>query len=136
MFVHCFRNDAMMMQLLQSSHHAVEIYGHCSGTVITESAVEDLSDRIVPYGGYMPEEGLYDEDDVNPLNNLTIAEKLDIALEMAECLGDMHGKQRLKINVLLLFLYSFVQFMKALMVVFWFMTMFKWLSFGVARMDI
>lgn len=82
----------MMMNLLQTSHHVVNIYGHCSGTVVTESALEDMSDYIVPFGGYLPKAGLSDEHDVDPLNNLTVAEKLDIALEMAECLSDMHSK--------------------------------------------
>lgn len=80
------------MNLLQKSPRIVSLYSHCAGTVVTEAAVQDLSDVVVPFGGYEPEEGLFDEHDVDPLNNLTASEKLDVALEMAEAIADMHGK--------------------------------------------
>ena len=86
------RNDALVMNLLQSSPRIVSLYSHCAGTVVTEAAVQDLSDVVVPFGGYKPEEEEFDNDDVDPLNNLTVSEKLNIALEMAEAIADMHGK--------------------------------------------
>ena len=85
------RNDAMMMQLLQPSPHIIDMYAHCAFSLITETAIEDIEHLIMPTGGIEPEEGLMDEDDVNPMNNLTVSEKLELSLELATCLAEMHG---------------------------------------------
>ena len=79
------------MERLTSSPRIVNIYGACSTSVAVEPALYDVYDSILPRDYIDPEKDLHDEFDVDPQNNFTAEEKLDIALTMAESLADMHG---------------------------------------------
>jgi serine/threonine protein kinase len=92
------RNEALAMELLTSSPRISNIYGHCAVSLSVEPAPGDIADTIVPYykafqnyRGVMPQATLDYHSRVHPLNNLTAAEKLDIALAMTESLADIHG---------------------------------------------
>ena len=92
------RKDAMVMELLSSSPHAINLYSHCAMSSFVEFAPLDMSDYIMPTSGYAPKrlvrrgDAQNDELDDAPLNDhISPEEKLDIALGMAKSLEAMHG---------------------------------------------
>jgi len=91
--------EAVAMEALSSSAHIVDIYGYC-GTSLQAEALTEFKSTLVP------ERGQDDYDygrieqrdldklqrkDVYPLNNLTLAEKLDYALQMSLAVAELHG---------------------------------------------
>eukprot|EP00581_Thalassiosira_minuscula_P014663 CAMPEP_0183717510 /NCGR_PEP_ID=MMETSP0737-20130205/11110_1 /TAXON_ID=385413 /ORGANISM="Thalassiosira miniscula, Strain CCMP1093" /LENGTH=631 /DNA_ID=CAMNT_0025946973 /DNA_START=240 /DNA_END=2132 /DNA_ORIENTATION=+ len=90
------RKDAMMMELLSSSPHAINIHSHCAMSSVTEFAPIDIEEYVLPTTGYAPKmfmrRGAKNTDLDGPLNeHISPEEKLQIALEMAKCLATMHG---------------------------------------------
>lgn len=95
--------DANIMEKLTSSQRIVSAYAHCGTAVLLERLASSINREVVPrhkvkgrsYGGYMPQKILdayfQTNGDVQPLNNYTIAEKLDVALAIAETLAELHG---------------------------------------------
>jgi serine/threonine protein kinase len=84
--------DAIVMERLTNSPRIVDIYGHCSTTIISEPMPSsDVSDDIIPGDGSAKQADLDKLDDVYPQNNLTATQKLEMSLEMAEGLADIHG---------------------------------------------
>jgi serine/threonine protein kinase len=83
--------DAIVMERLTHSPRIVDIYGHCSTTIISEPMPSDVSDDIIPGDGSAKQADLDKLDDVYPQNNLTATQKLEMSLEMAEGLADIHG---------------------------------------------
>jgi hypothetical protein len=92
-------NEAVVMERLTSSPRIVDIYGHC-GTSLAAEYLQDITLELVPGKsilasdrGRMKQTDLdqMQMDDVHPMNNLTLAEKLDKALIMAESMADLHG---------------------------------------------
>jgi serine/threonine protein kinase len=92
-------NEAVIMERLTSSERIVDIYGHC-GTSLAAEYMQDITLELVPGKsilagdrGRMKQTDLdqMQMDDVHPMNNLTVAEKLDKALVMAESMADLHG---------------------------------------------
>jgi hypothetical protein len=85
--------ESIILERLTSSPRVLDIYSHCGSTVLVEAMASDINDQIVPPTGYMRQSKLDElqEDDVHPLNNFTVSEKLQIALDMAESLADIHG---------------------------------------------
>jgi serine/threonine protein kinase len=84
--------DAIVMERLTHSPHIVDIYGHCSMTIISEPMPSDVWDDIIPGGdGNAKQADLDKLDNVYPQNNLTATQKLEMSLEMAEGLADIHG---------------------------------------------
>ena len=103
--------EAKTMEVLTASPAVSNIYGHCSTTLFVEAANE-LTFDIVPYDrewqserGRISHERLRekqrreqkelggdgDEDEPYSMNRFTAEEKLDMALQMAESLAEMHG---------------------------------------------
>jgi serine/threonine protein kinase len=85
--------ESIILERLTPSLRVLDIYSYCGYTVLVEAMASEMNDQIVPPKGYMPQSKL-DElqvDDVHPLNNFTASEKLQIALDMAESLADIHG---------------------------------------------
>lgn len=85
------RKEALIMERLSSSPHVLDIYGHCGITVLVEAMVSDLVEDIVPGTGIASQKELDALDRVLPRNNFTAFEKLQIALDMALSLADLHG---------------------------------------------
>jgi hypothetical protein len=85
--------EAIILERLTSSERIVDMYGHCGTSIFAEYMKEDVTPDIVPGHGYMPQKDLdkLETTDVHPMNNLTLVEKLDMALVMAESLADIHG---------------------------------------------
>jgi hypothetical protein len=85
--------EAIIMERLTSSERIVDMYGHCGTSIFAENMKEDVTLDIVPGDGYMRQKDLdkLETTDVHPMNNLTLAEKLDMAIVMAESLADIHG---------------------------------------------
>ena len=86
------RMDALISERLTFSSRIVDMYGHCGLSILAEWLPGgDLESMAVPTSGFIKQEDLHDEMDVNPQNNLTAIEKLVIAKEMAEALAVLHG---------------------------------------------
>jgi serine/threonine protein kinase len=85
--------ESIILERLTSSPRILDIYSHCGLTVLVEAMASEITDQIVPPKGYMRQSKLDElqKHDVFPLNNFTVSEKLQIALEMAESLADIHG---------------------------------------------
>lgn len=83
--------DALVMERLTKSPRIIDIYGHCGTAVWVEALPYEIEEVIVPGEGYIKQEDLHDEIDVNPQNDYNASEKLEMALAMAESLADLHG---------------------------------------------
>jgi serine/threonine protein kinase len=85
------QKDALVMERLTSSPRILDIFGHCSTSIIVEPMPYEVEEYIVPGKGMAKQEDLDNYDDVKPMNDYTVAEKLQIALDMAESIADLHG---------------------------------------------
>lgn len=83
------RMDALVMERLTASPRIADIYGHCATSVYSEFLPDEAEERFIPGDGDGSD--LNDKDDVDPKNNFTISEKLDLTLQMAESIADLHG---------------------------------------------
>lgn len=83
-------HEAIIMERLTSSPTIVNIYGHCATSVIAEVMPEELTTKIVPLPGYIKQTDLNNRPTLCQ-NNLTLEEKLEIAVVMAESMAEMHG---------------------------------------------
>lgn len=76
------RRDALVMERLTSSLHIVNIYGYCGNSGIFEySEGGDIDDLIWPTHG---------------LSNVTMSEKLGIAVQIANGISELHSRLRSK----------------------------------------
>lgn len=85
------RKEAMILERLTHSPRVLDIYGYCGTSVVVEAMEEDLHTKIIIGEGYISQKKLNKLDDVYPQNNFTASEKLQISLDMAESLADLHG---------------------------------------------
>jgi serine/threonine protein kinase len=92
--------ENLIMDQLTASPGIVDIYGSCGTSSMLERMAEVITTSIVPgidvhdyERGYIKQEELnkLQKNDVHPMNNLTAEEKLDMALDMAESIADLHG---------------------------------------------
>jgi len=83
-------NDALVMERLSASPRIVDIYGHCAYSVWVEAIPHEVEEVIVKGEGMAKQEDLY-KDGFESLNDYTVEEKLDMAIDMAESLADLHG---------------------------------------------
>ena len=83
------RVDALVMERLSSSPRIADMYGHCATSVNTEFLPDELYPLMIPGQGLGNH--MNDTVDVDPQNNFTITEKLDLAIRMAESIADLHG---------------------------------------------
>lgn len=92
------RKDAMVMELLTSSPRSANIYSYCALSSVIEFAPVDIEEYIMPSNGRHAklirrhagpdDHGLVER----PVNDyISPQEKLEIALEMAKCIAEMHG---------------------------------------------
>lgn len=85
------QRDAIVMERLTNSPRIVDVYGYCATSTIVEAMSSEVEEFVIPGNGMAKQKELDRLSDVHPMNNFTIKEKLDIALEMAESLADLHG---------------------------------------------
>lgn len=89
--LHEIMRDALIMERMSMSPRIVDMYSHCGTAVQVEPIPYEVEEVIVPGDGYVKSGELHDEQDVRPRNEFTATEKLEMALEMAESLADLHG---------------------------------------------
>jgi len=87
------RNDALIMERLTASPRIADIYGHCASSIYSEFLPNEAEEQIIPGEGDGIDPPLNDTRDVDPKNKYDISEKLDLALQMAESIADLHGYQ-------------------------------------------
>lgn len=85
------RNDAIIMERLTGSPRIADIYGHCATSIYSEFLPNEVLGKVIPGDGDGINPKLHDEEDVDPKNKFTTSEKLDLALQMAESIADLHG---------------------------------------------
>lgn len=89
--LHEIMRDALIMERMSMSPRVVNMYSHCGTAVQVEAIPYEIEEVIVPGDGFAKPGQLRDEQDVRPRNDFTATEKLELALEMAESLADLHG---------------------------------------------
>lgn len=85
------QKDSLVMERLTSSPRILNMHGHCSTSMLVQPIPFEVEEYIVPGDGMMSQKELDKYDDVKPMNSFTVAEKLEMALEMAESIADLHG---------------------------------------------
>lgn len=86
------RQEAIILEKLTASPRIINIYGFCGTSVIMEAMASDLTKQLVKGNGIASQEMLNRLDDADiSLNNFTASEKLQISLDMAMSLADLHG---------------------------------------------
>jgi len=88
--------DALVMERLSASPRIMNVYGHCSTTVGAEFINHEIEKKIVPFGYLKGNSNMNDDEDkrddeVLSHNNLNGTEKLELALEMALSIAELHG---------------------------------------------
>lgn len=85
------RLDALVMNLLSQSPRIVDIYGHCGLALMTEYCPTELETNIISKewydGTYLPDL----EKEPTAKNKLSVGDKLQLALDLAKPIADMHG---------------------------------------------
>ncbi len=89
------RMDALIMERLTASPRIVDVYGHCAVSVLTEYLPKELDGIAAPYVSRYRQTKIVakqkKENNIKPINNLSVHEKLDITIQMAEAIADLHG---------------------------------------------
>jgi hypothetical protein len=95
------RQEAIVMERLASSPRIVNVYGYCGSSILAEHMRGEVTPELVggttdhdyTAGGYILQDELdkLQWQDVRPMNNLTLIDKLQYAIEMAESIADLHG---------------------------------------------
>lgn len=89
------RMDALIMERLTASPRIVDVFGHCAVSVMTEFFPKELDGLAVPWESRTRQrkfvEAQKEQKKTTPANKLTNESKLNIALQMAEAIADLHG---------------------------------------------
>lgn len=85
------QKDALVMERLTFSPRILNMFGHCAMSILVEPMPFELEEYIVPGSGMMQQVELDKYNDVHPMNDYTVPEKLEMALAMAESIADLHG---------------------------------------------
>jgi hypothetical protein len=86
--IHC---EAIIMEHFTASPSIINIFGHCSVIILAKAMGSEVWKDIITGTRHVSQEELDQLDDVFPPNNYTVEQKLDMAIEMAKALADMHG---------------------------------------------
>jgi len=80
---------------MSSSPRAIDIYSHCAMSSVFEFAPTNIEHEVFPTDGVSPRgfvrRGQWEDEDDDPLNIASPEEKLEMALEMTECIAALHG---------------------------------------------
>jgi hypothetical protein len=87
------QQEAVILEQLSANERFIDIHGYCGVSTLLEGAKGELADEVMPSGGFIKQDKLdtFQKEDVMPLNYLSLTEKLDLAIVMAEALADLHG---------------------------------------------
>eukprot|EP00553_Chaetoceros_curvisetus_P003144 CAMPEP_0204615674 /NCGR_PEP_ID=MMETSP0717-20131115/3110_1 /ASSEMBLY_ACC=CAM_ASM_000666 /TAXON_ID=230516 /ORGANISM="Chaetoceros curvisetus" /LENGTH=409 /DNA_ID=CAMNT_0051628673 /DNA_START=269 /DNA_END=1495 /DNA_ORIENTATION=- len=83
------RMDALVMERLTASPRIADIYGHCATSINSEFLPKEIEGMIIPTEGEGSD--IKEGGDVEIFNDLTPSMRLDISLQMAESIADLHG---------------------------------------------
>ena len=83
------------------------MYTHCGTTVWVEAIPTEVQKFVVKGDGQARPSDLHDKLEVQPQNNFTAEEKLEMAMTMAEAIADLHGFQD-GIMYVSIFLYMYI----------------------------
>ena len=88
------RKEASIFEQLSASPLVLDMYAFCGGSILVESMDKNLWKHVI----YQETEGQYSQAKLNKMdhpsmNNFTVSEKLQMAIEMAESLAAMHGNK-------------------------------------------
>lgn len=87
------QKDALVMERLTSSPRILNMYGHCSMSMLAEPMQYEVEQYIVPGSGYKKQAELDKLGNLTSMNSFSVSEKLEMALAMAESIADLHGYQ-------------------------------------------
>ena len=85
------QRDGIVMERLTSSPRIMNMYGLCGSSIMVQALPYNVEEYVIPGDGYAKQKDLNDKEDVKPRNIFTPTEKLEMALEMAESIADLHG---------------------------------------------
>jgi hypothetical protein len=83
--------DAQVMERMTNSPRIVTIYGHCGSAVWVEAMSYEVEEIIIHGDGYLKQGDRNDGSPLESFSAYTPAEKLNIAIQMAESIADLHG---------------------------------------------
>jgi len=85
------RVDGLVMERLSASPRITDMYGFCATSVMTEPLPGEIWGEAVPTKRTIQKNELRDEKHLDPKNNYTPTEKVEMALDLAEALAELHG---------------------------------------------
>ena len=87
------QQEAVILEQLSENERFIDIHGYCGVSTLLEGAKGELTGEVMPSSGFIKQDKLdmFQKEDVMPLNYLSLTEKLDLAIVMAEALADLHG---------------------------------------------
>lgn len=85
------RVDGLVMERLSASPRITDMYGFCATSLLTEPLPGEIWDEAVPTKRTIQESELRDKNHLDPKNKYTPTEKIEMALELAEALAELHG---------------------------------------------
>ena len=75
------QREAVIMERLTSSPRIISSYGHCGLSVLAETTPIEVANFIVPNSGHARQSAMDALPQIRSLNNYTVVEKLDMALD-------------------------------------------------------
>ena len=85
------RVDGLVMERLSASPRITDMYGFCATSVMTEPLPGEIWSEAVPTKRTIQKSELRDKNHLDPKNKYTPTEKIEMALDLAEALAELHG---------------------------------------------
>ena len=85
------RVDGLVMERLSSSPRITDMYGFCATSLMTEPLPGEIWGEAVPTKRTIQKNELRDKKHLDPKNKYTPTEKIEMALDLAEALAELHG---------------------------------------------
>lgn len=85
------RVDGLVMERLSASPRITDMYGFCATSVMTEPLPGEIWGEAVPTKRTIQKRELRDKNQLDPKNKYTPTEKIEMALDLAEALAELHG---------------------------------------------
>ena len=85
------RVDGLVMERLSASPRITDMYGFCATSVMTEPLPGEIWGEAVPTKRTIQKSELRDKKHLDPKNKYTPTEKIEMALDLAEALAELHG---------------------------------------------
>lgn len=75
------QREAIIMERLTASPRIISTFGHCALSILAETTPHEVADFIVPNSGHANQTEQDELPQIRSLNNYTMTEKIDMALE-------------------------------------------------------